>query len=158
MDTLHKFWVVHPLFSVTKQTHDTHCFIFATMSSSPKQTPITKFTCQHHKSYVDHTPSTISTSVPDTPASAGTTNSSVFVSTPASANKNKCTPPGKGEALIRTQQIRVSTLISKLKELKATLNNKNNECSNNNNTTSVPDDKSHSSLNQSFFINEQSNI
>jgi hypothetical protein len=125
------------------------------MSSNlnPKQTPITKFTCQHHKSYLDTTPSTTSTSVPDTPASAHTTDSNVFVSTPASA-KNKCTPPGEGEALIRDQQIRVMTLICRLKDLKETMrkNKKNNKDKKNNkqeNTTSVPDDSSRS-LNQSL--------
>jgi hypothetical protein len=146
--------------------HNHHCFIFAIMSSNPnpEQTPITKFTCPQ-KSYssatkVEDTPSTspattVASSVTDTLASAHTTDSSVFLSTPASANK--CTPPG--EALIRAQQIRVMTLISKLKDLKdiMTKKNNNNKCSNKKeNTTSVP--HTSSSLNQRLFIHEQSNI
>jgi hypothetical protein len=105
---------------------------------------------------VEHTPTTstspattVASSVLDTPVSANATDNSVFLSTPASANK--CTPPGEGEALIRAQQIRIMTLISKLKDLKdvMTKNNNTKKCFNKKeNTTSVPDTSS--SLNQSL--------
>jgi hypothetical protein len=120
---------------------------------SPKQTPITNFTCHHpHKSYPD-TPSTTTSSIPDTPASA--TDNSVFVSPASTKKKYKCTPPGEGEDIIQDQQIRVMTLIRRLQDLKEIMaktknNNKDNK-DKNVKQKCIPDDStSHSSLNQSF--------
>jgi hypothetical protein len=123
---------------------------------SPKQTPITNFTCHHpHKSYPD-TPSTTTSSIPDTPASA--TDNSVFVSPASTKKKYKCTPPGEGEDIIQDQQIRVMTLIRRLQDLKEIMaktknNNKDNKDNKDKNVKQkcIPDDStSHSSLNQSF--------